>query len=74
MTCAQAKPRIPAAASVRLVPPVYAACAAQLQWVDEDDAGESGAADATTLGYVPLPETLVKQVKDYWATSIKAGS
>jgi phosphate transport system substrate-binding protein len=35
---------------------------------------ESGAADATTLGYVPLPETLVKQVKDYWATSIKAGS
>jgi phosphate transport system substrate-binding protein len=35
---------------------------------------EAGAADATTLGYVPLPETLVKQVKDYWAASMKAGS
>jgi phosphate transport system substrate-binding protein len=35
---------------------------------------ESGATDATALGYVPLPETLVKQVKDYWATSMKAGS
>lgn len=35
---------------------------------------ENGAADATTLGYVPLPETLVKQVKGYWASSMKAGS
>ncbi len=35
---------------------------------------ENGAADATTLGYVPLPETLVKQVKEYWASSMKAGS
>lgn len=35
---------------------------------------EGGAADASALGYVPLPETLVKQVKDYWATSAKAGS
>jgi phosphate transport system substrate-binding protein len=35
---------------------------------------ESGANDATALGYVPLPETLVKQVKDYWASSMKAGS
>ncbi|TCR62621.1 phosphate ABC transporter substrate-binding protein PstS [Bosea sp. BK604] len=35
---------------------------------------EGGAADATALGYVPLPESLVKQVKDYWASSMKAGS
>ena len=35
---------------------------------------ESGAADASALGYVPLPQTLVKQVKDYWTTNMKAGS
>lgn len=35
---------------------------------------ESGSASATALGYVPLPETLVKQVKEYWAASMKAGS
>ncbi len=35
---------------------------------------EGGAADATALGYLPLPETLVRQVKDYWASSLKAGS
>jgi phosphate transport system substrate-binding protein len=27
---------------------------------------EKGAKDASDLGYVPLPDTLVQQVKDYW--------
>jgi phosphate transport system substrate-binding protein len=27
---------------------------------------EKGAKDAAALGYVPLPDTLVKQVQDYW--------
>ena len=35
---------------------------------------ETGGADATALGYVPLPDALVKQVKDYWATSLKPAS
>lgn len=30
---------------------------------------DTGARDAAALGYVPLPPTLVKQVKDYWATT-----
>jgi phosphate transport system substrate-binding protein len=34
---------------------------------------EKGAKDATELGYVPLPESLVKQVKDYWRKSFGAG-
>ena len=34
----------------------------------------SGAADATAIGYVPLPPALVRQVEDYWAASMKAGS
>ncbi|WP_439498544.1 phosphate ABC transporter substrate-binding protein PstS [Bosea sp. (in: a-proteobacteria)] len=35
---------------------------------------ETGAADAAALGYVPLPGPLVKQVRDYWVTSMKSGS
>jgi phosphate transport system substrate-binding protein len=35
---------------------------------------EKGAKDAADLGYVPLPETLVAQVKRYWASNLKAGS
>ena len=35
---------------------------------------EKGAKDAADLGYVPLPQPLVKQVKDYWAKNLKAGS
>lgn len=35
---------------------------------------EAGAADARALGYVPLPEPLVRQVKEYWAAGMKAGS
>ena len=35
---------------------------------------EKGAKDAADLGYVPLPPPLVKQVKDYWAKNLKAGS
>lgn len=35
---------------------------------------ETGGTDATALGYVPLPEALVKQVKDYWAANLKPAS
>jgi len=35
---------------------------------------EQGAGDAAALGYVPLPETLVSQVKAYWANKFKFGS
>jgi len=35
---------------------------------------DKGAADATQLGYVPLPESLVKQVKAYWSQNFKAAS
>jgi phosphate transport system substrate-binding protein len=34
---------------------------------------EKGAKDAADLGYVPLPEPLVRQVKDYWQKSFGAG-
>ena len=34
---------------------------------------EKGAKDAAELGYVPLPQALVAQVKSYWAASLKAG-
>lgn len=33
-----------------------------------------GSEYASKLGYVPLPEPLVRQVKDYWATAFKSGS
>ena len=32
---------------------------------------DTGAADASALGYVALPEALVKQVKDYWTAGLK---
>ncbi|MGL5114885.1 MAG: phosphate ABC transporter substrate-binding protein PstS [Beijerinckiaceae bacterium] len=32
---------------------------------------ELGGAEASALGYVPLPEPLVKQVKGYWARTLK---
>ena len=35
---------------------------------------EHGAKDASALGYVPLPEALVKQVRDYWAKAFKIGA
>jgi phosphate transport system substrate-binding protein len=35
---------------------------------------EKGAADAEALGYVPLPEALVSQVKAYWRTTFDFGS
>jgi phosphate transport system substrate-binding protein len=35
---------------------------------------DKGAQDASALGYVPLPETLVTQVKRYWASNLKTGS
>jgi phosphate transport system substrate-binding protein len=35
---------------------------------------DKGAADATALGYVPLPDTLVKQVKAYWIGNFKAAA
>lgn len=35
---------------------------------------DKGAADATQLGYVPLPETLVKQVKAYWVQNFKGAA
>ena len=35
---------------------------------------DNGAADATQFGYVPLPESLVKQVKAYWAANFRAAS
>jgi phosphate transport system substrate-binding protein len=34
---------------------------------------DKGAPLATQLGYVPLPEALVKQVKSYWVTTFKWG-
>ncbi|MDQ8726619.1 phosphate ABC transporter substrate-binding protein PstS [Bradyrhizobium sp. LHD-71] len=40
-----------------------------LQW-----ALERGAADAAHLGYVPLPSSLVSDIKAYWATSFKFSS
>ncbi|RTL91445.1 phosphate ABC transporter substrate-binding protein PstS [Ancylobacter aquaticus] len=33
-----------------------------------------GSEYASKLGYVPLPEPLVRQVKDYWAAAFKSGS
>jgi phosphate transport system substrate-binding protein len=35
---------------------------------------DKGATDATQLGYVPLPETLVKQVNAYWVQNFKAAA
>jgi phosphate transport system substrate-binding protein len=35
---------------------------------------DKGAQDASALGYVPLPETLVTQIKRYWASNLKTGS
>jgi phosphate transport system substrate-binding protein len=35
---------------------------------------EQGAKDAADLGYVPLPESLVKQIKEYWVQNFKAGA
>lgn len=35
---------------------------------------EKGSSTATQLGYVPLPEFLIKQVKDYWATTFRTGT
>ena len=35
---------------------------------------DHGAKDAAGLGYVPLPEALVKQVKDYWARTFQTGA
>lgn len=32
------------------------------------------AQDATELGYVPLPQSLITQIKDYWAKNLKAGT
>ena len=34
---------------------------------------DTGAQDASALGYVPLPDALVKQIKDYWATTFGGG-
>ena len=33
----------------------------------------SGGAEATALGYVPLPAELVEQVKDYWRAASRRG-
>lgn len=35
---------------------------------------ESGQKQAADLDYVPLPDTLVKQIEDYWKANIKLGS
>ena len=35
---------------------------------------DKGAQDAAALGYVPLPETLVTQIKRYWVSNLKTGS
>jgi phosphate transport system substrate-binding protein len=35
---------------------------------------DKGGADASALGYVPLPESLVKQVKGYWSRALKFGA
>jgi phosphate transport system substrate-binding protein len=34
---------------------------------------DKGAGDAATLGYVPLPDALVRQVKGYWLRTLKFG-
>lgn len=34
---------------------------------------EKGAKDAAQLGYVPLPEPLVRQVKNYWLETFRSG-
>ncbi|CAN1515120.1 PstS ABC-type phosphate transport system, periplasmic component [Rhabdaerophilaceae bacterium] len=34
---------------------------------------DKGAADASALGYVPLPAPLVEQIKSYWAKAQRAG-
>jgi phosphate transport system substrate-binding protein len=34
---------------------------------------DQGARDAAGLGYVPLPQALVDQVKDYWAKTLQKG-
>ncbi len=39
-----------------------------------DGALEKGGREAASLGYVPLPASLVGQVKDYWSKSFRAGS
>ena len=33
-----------------------------------------GAEDATALGYVPLPKSLVDQIEQYWATQVPVGN
>lgn len=51
-------------------------------WLSRPDAAlgffrwslEEGGDEAASLGYVPLPATLVQQVKDYWSKTFKAGS
>jgi phosphate transport system substrate-binding protein len=35
---------------------------------------DKGARDATDLGYIPLPAELVGQIKQYWASNLRAGS
>lgn len=35
---------------------------------------DKGGTEASALGYVPLPDSLVKQVKGYWQRSLKFGS
>jgi phosphate transport system substrate-binding protein len=35
---------------------------------------ERGASTATQLGYEPLPATVIKQIKDYWARTFSPGS
>ena len=32
---------------------------------------ENGQKEASALDYVPLPQTLVKQIEDYWTASFK---
>ena len=33
---------------------------------------EKGQKEASSLDYVPLPDTLVKQIEDYWTASFKS--
>jgi phosphate transport system substrate-binding protein len=35
---------------------------------------DKGSGDAAALGYVPLPEPLVRQVRAYWAAALQSGS
>ena len=35
---------------------------------------DKGAKDAAALGYVPLPDSLVQQVKAYWSRTLKFSS